>query len=500
MNGNTTATADEGSPDMTTAYDIQAYPSTVQAQTHPSRLGALAALCGIETAPFAQCRVLEIGGGDGINLIAMAVAAPHSQFLSFDLAEQPVARGQKIINELGLDNVRVEVMDICSMPQNIGTFDYVIAHGVYAWVPEPVRSALMELVGRVLRPRGIAHISYNALPGSHVRQALRDILLRDVGHVDDVVEKVQLARQRLTFYQDMWDETDSSTAALKREARRMLERADGVIFHDELGEVYAPQHVSDVIAAGAAAGLRYVCDAMPLLAVDGWIPGENFQKSLPLTGGDFERWEGVRDNVEAQLFRQSLFSKTDAPLVRGFKAERFRGLWVRGSFSHGEESSEGQVVQVFRTKRGGAMRTNSPTLTQALLTIAHAYPACVALEAWSDDDELAQALTQLWVSGVLEFTTAPLAGATQISNRPCASRLARHAVNSGQVQVPTLQHGQSELTDEAARQFLMLLDGTRTVDDIVSYMAERTGVPAAAARLNSEQGLKAFAEMGLLSS
>ena len=67
-----------------TSYDHVPYPSAVYPQTHPDRLGALATLFGMKPRRADSCRVLELGCGDGLNLLAMAVALPGSQFTGID--------------------------------------------------------------------------------------------------------------------------------------------------------------------------------------------------------------------------------------------------------------------------------------------------------------------------------------------------------------------------------------------------------------------------------
>ncbi|MEI9905648.1 MAG: class I SAM-dependent methyltransferase [Asticcacaulis sp.] len=184
-----------------TSYDEVAYPSTVFQQTHPERLFAMAWLHGLEPPPVDTARILEIGGGDGMNVISIATAYPRTRALSFDLSARAVARGQAVIRDADLTNVKVEVGDILEAAESMeGTFDYVVCHGVYAWVPEVVRDAILKLVGRVLAPNGVAYISYNAMPGGHLRIAIREMLLRHVGHIADPAERIATAQAFLDEY------------------------------------------------------------------------------------------------------------------------------------------------------------------------------------------------------------------------------------------------------------------------------------------------------------
>jgi len=122
-----------------TAYDTVVYPGFAYIQTHPDHLAALARLCGLHPAPLETCRVLEVGCGDGANLIPMALGLPRAAFRGFDLASSAIERGQTMACELGIANLTLERLDICDVPDRLGEFDYIIAHGFYSWVPKAAR-------------------------------------------------------------------------------------------------------------------------------------------------------------------------------------------------------------------------------------------------------------------------------------------------------------------------------------------------------------------------
>ena len=56
---------------------------------------------------------------------------------------------------LGLTNVRLEHLDLMDLGAEFGQFDYIVAHGLYSWVPEPVRERLLEICRRNLAPGGV---------------------------------------------------------------------------------------------------------------------------------------------------------------------------------------------------------------------------------------------------------------------------------------------------------------------------------------------------------
>ena len=97
---------------MGDSYDQVRYPGLPLAQTHPDRLATIAGLFGLRAASPAQCRVLEIGCGEGGNLIPMALTLPGSEFTGIDRAEQAVAQGRSVTAALGLSNVTLRHLDL----------------------------------------------------------------------------------------------------------------------------------------------------------------------------------------------------------------------------------------------------------------------------------------------------------------------------------------------------------------------------------------------------
>src|SRR6266576_185663 len=89
----------------TESYDDILYPSYTHKQTHPDRLAVISRLFGMNPAPAENCRVLELGCGDGANLIPMAFSLPKSEFVGIDLAVVPIEKGRQLIQTLGLGNI-----------------------------------------------------------------------------------------------------------------------------------------------------------------------------------------------------------------------------------------------------------------------------------------------------------------------------------------------------------------------------------------------------------
>src|SRR5205823_6567249 len=101
---------------------------------------------------------------------------PESTFLGIDLAQRQIDFGQQQVAELGLKNVELRRASITEVDDSYGKFDYIICHGVYSWVPDTVQAKILDVCRQNLSPDGVAYVSYNTLPGWHMRGMIRDMM------------------------------------------------------------------------------------------------------------------------------------------------------------------------------------------------------------------------------------------------------------------------------------------------------------------------------------
>ncbi len=298
-------------------YDLIPYPTFPRPQTHPDRLAAVGKLFGMEPAPLAGCRVLEIGCGDGGNLIPMAYALAASRFVGVDLASGPVAAGMRMAADLALDNLALRVADLREIGAAWGEFDYILAHGVYSWVPEDVRERLLAVCRERLAPEGIAFVSYNAQPGGHVRQMLREMLLYRTRHAESTAERIRQAREFLEFLQRVRLLSAPWQALRDHEVKLLLDRDDGGLYHDELAECNQRFYFHEFAAAARRHGLEYLGEAEP---------HEMFDPTGALAGfeGDLVEREQYLDFLKARRFRQTLLCRAERPLRRQISPEQMR--------------------------------------------------------------------------------------------------------------------------------------------------------------------------------
>src|SRR5207249_9541655 len=101
--------------------------------------------------------------------------------------------------DLGLANIRLLELDLRELPDDLGRFDYIIAHGLYSWIPVDVRVHVMPLIARHLAPNGVSFVSYNTLPGCHLRRVVWDMCKYHTRDIADKPAQVAAARAPLNL-------------------------------------------------------------------------------------------------------------------------------------------------------------------------------------------------------------------------------------------------------------------------------------------------------------
>ena len=120
-------------------------PASPLSRVIPTHLATLGTLLGMNPPPVDHCQVLELGCAGGGNIIPMAQSLPESEFVGIDLSARQVAEGQAMAEALNLKNVTLKQSNILDVDGDFGRFDYIIAHGIYSWVPPEVRDKILTI-------------------------------------------------------------------------------------------------------------------------------------------------------------------------------------------------------------------------------------------------------------------------------------------------------------------------------------------------------------------
>jgi methyltransferase-like protein/2-polyprenyl-3-methyl-5-hydroxy-6-metoxy-1,4-benzoquinol methylase len=462
-----------------TSYDAVPYGATVHPTTHPDRLATIATLFGATPPDIGTCRVLELGCARGGNLIPLAVALPNAQFVGVDLSGNQIEYGRRVVDELRLPNIELKHASILDVDAGYGEFDYVLCHGVYAWVPREVQDKILSICAMQLSPHGVAQISYNTYPGWHFRGMVREMLLYHSSGFSDPSLRISAARALLGFLAESSGRESPYGRVLNEELDLLAKLPDYYLFHEHLESTNQPLYFHEFAARATEHGLQYLGDADPPTMGHFNFP-EKVQQVLARLAGSVVQAEQYMDFLRNRMFRQTLLVKQDAQLSRTLQAGVLGSLWV-GSRADAEDGAEpGETV--FRGPGKEALTTRDPVLRQALVTLRGHRPAWVpftelttgvAASLNAPISEVTRSLglsfLRLYLSSrLVELHVAAPSFVSAVSERPVASALARLQAGSG-TEVTNLRHETVRLGD-LERFVLRRLDGSTTRGDILPVL------------------------------
>lgn len=481
------------------SYDQIPYPTLPRRLTHPNRLAVMARLFGMHPAPLTRCRVLDLGCGNGNNLIPMAGQLPESEFIGLDLSARQVAAGQAQIAELGLTNIRLIEQDILDFGAEWGSFDYILAYGVYSWVPAEVQAKLLRICRQHLAPQGVAYVSYNAYPGWHMMEMVRGMMLYQTRHIREPYARAARARELLDFLVETMPALTRTPSSRLQASHLIIESVrdllrhepDEYLLHDQLEATNQPFYLYQFVEQAEQAGLQYLTDAESSAMLAAYFPAD-FSANLARLAETNLEVEQMLDFLYSRSFHQTLLCQQEVSLDRSgqFDSQMWAELYVASPArpTAAVVDLTGPTVERFQGPIGTSLATDQPLIKAAMLHLAERWPAALSFgqlvsaaqerltrAAPADAapvETLSRTLLRGYALNLVELTAQPPVVAPKISERPCASPLARHQIRQ-QRQVTNQRHEPVIIDNPVSRQVLPLLDGSRHQTDLVEHLAKR---------------------------
>jgi methyltransferase-like protein len=462
-----------------TQYDTVPYPSTVYPQTHPDRLATISSLGGLNPAPVNRARVLELGCGDGTNVITMALSLLESSFIGVDLAADPISRGNETIKALGLRNVTLRQMNLLEGPADLGTFDYILCHGVYSWVPAEVRDKILAICGAHLSEQGIAYVSYNAHPGNHLRDLVRHMMRFHVQNFPEPPDKIRQARALVKFAAEAKVKPELWQSILSRQLERISGYTDSGFYHDDLAEINHPVYFHEFAEHAARHGLQYLSEADLADMLQDGLTESAITMLSQLNEQNVVIREQYLDFLKGRSFRQTLLCRRELKLDRALDPSRVPDFAIAGDTRPVKQDPDVSVSgnEDFNGPKKSVVATSSPVLKAALAHLGTLFPQSIPFRellaaarqrcghgddsSEADDNRtLAEFLVRCYAIGFVELHAHAPVFVTRISERPTTSPLARLQLQRGNL-VSTLRHNSIRIDDSFGRQLVRLCDGTR---------------------------------------
>ena len=519
----------------TTSYNDIPYESFPFQQTHPDRLATIARLFGLQSPNVETCKVLEIGCASGNNLVPMAECLPKANFLGIDLSANQIDEGNKLLKALALTNIEFRCQDILDFNEET-KFDFIIVHGIYSWVPAPVQEKILAISKKNLSPDGVAYISYNVLPGWHMRGMIRDMMLYHSSKFPDNASKISQAKGLLEFLsKSVQGDKNPYGIFLQSELELLKKQNDGYFFHEFLEENNFPVYFHEFSSAANRHGLKYLGDSdVRTMSTRDLTP--EAQQLLTKTPSMIET-EQYMDFLRNRMFRTSLIVHDNKNPVYNLNSAAIVNFNVISNLTPAEQNMDLHSANLanFITHDGTTIGTTEPLMKAALLCLFESTPnsmttaeiiegACKKLgskppvaaeEIAQVTAHIGQTLITAYTSlpaGSLELTTRPIKTFSLISSKPKAFRLAQiQAITLGMVTNP--RHQMIRLGD-FEKVLLPMLDGKTTILEIINkfknlvnenkIVVKDNGAQADATRVGEiiqhqvENALKTLAKNGML--
>jgi methyltransferase-like protein/2-polyprenyl-3-methyl-5-hydroxy-6-metoxy-1,4-benzoquinol methylase len=495
-------------------YDEVPYPNLSHVQSHPDSLATLASLLGLSPVPVDHCRVLEIGCASGGNLIPMGLSLPGSTLLGIDYSAREIEMGQAALAAVDLPNVSLRCMDILEVTPELGQFDYIIAHGVFSWVPQNVRDRLLEVCKQNLSPNGLAFISYNVYPGWHMLATIREMMMYHTRNIDDPAERAAQARGVLKFLSESVPTVDhvrshllhAYSKFLQNEMARIGPRADSYLLHDELEAENHPLYFHEFNELAEAHGLQYVTEVDFRGALPNFWPPEVVQTLTGLASNVIEM-EQYLDFLRSRTFRQTILCHAGLTVNRTIQPDHLRDFHIAARAVPESEQPDirSRTIEKFKGLDGAKLSIDHPLSKCAMLVLAREWPQTLPMSELaaraaallaqcgsgpapeiSEEDwhVLSSNLLKAFIysDDLVEVHIFPPAFTLEVSERPVASPWARWQAGE-EVKVTNLRHERVEV-DPLNQYLLPFLDGSRDCDALVDLLLAG---PVAGGKLVVEQ-------------
>ena len=468
------------------AYDSIVYDASAHTHTHPTRLATMAHLMGLSPPDVRTSRILELGCATGTNLFAIAEGYPEASFLGIDYSAKQIEAGNARIAASGIGNLRLEHRSIADISEADGTFDYIIAHGVYSWIPKQMQEKLLQICSRNLSKNGVAYVSYNTLPGWSLNGLVRDIMMFHTRHFKEQ-EQVPHAKAILQFLSQNSPADTPYGQLLRETSARLAKQQDYYLAHEYLEVENEAIHFHEFVSRVRTHELEYLAEVELGSMLPNFLPADVLN-IITQFSKDFIDYEQYLDFLRARSFRQSLLVHTDAPLVRQITPARIASLSAFPTFAAhvalAEINRDEKSVR-FNNALGHTVDSADPLFKAILRTLADAAPMTLSVDEIvaaippTDDKMTAATWREIVCMRLLEaFGTGlvrlvkdpPQTDYAVIDERPKVSAVAR--VEAGFGKTVTIKGHQGQQWDFVHLKIVGLLDGTRTRGELGQLLAE----------------------------
>ena len=324
------------------SYDEAPYKSKTFYYTQPGRQQMVLKLLGFKTPDLEKARVLEIGCSFGGNVIPFALENPKAEVVGIDLSSVQIEEGNRIIEYLGLENIRLVHQNVLEFDEKLGKFDYIICHGVFSWVNEEVQRGILNVIKNHLSENGSAILSYNTYPGWKNLEVARDVMLfrdemlKNRGEQINESNAVKYGRGAIEFLSQF----SILNEKIKAGITDITEKDDYYILHEYFEENNKPMYLYDFSKMLLEHDLIHVVDS-DLMKTFPNISNEIEEKLTAECGNDNIAKEQYYDFLLDRQFRVSVVThkanKEKINISKDIRIVDLKEMNLRGKYEKNED-------------------------------------------------------------------------------------------------------------------------------------------------------------------
>ncbi|MDR2678349.1 MAG: class I SAM-dependent methyltransferase [Zoogloeaceae bacterium] len=374
----------------------------------------------------------ELGCGPGLDLAIAAAANPGGRFLGVDADPAHVAAARHLVRRAGLRNVEFHLADFAAWAERaeLPACDFIVLHGVFAWISPDRQEAVLKIVERSLEPGGVCYLGYMSHPGASPMMSLQQIMARYGG--DDAARGMARGFHMLEALARGGAGQFAEVPGLQAQLARLRELPPGYLAHELLGRHWRPLHSAEAIQAMRAVGCDYLGSAAPIENIDAVSLPEGAQAPIASID-DVPLREVAKDIARNQSQRLDLYQRGKQTLTATeHRLALSRQSWLRlpAAPASGAIRLETRIGPV-----EGAEAVFSPLL-ERLASGPQDFADLLALETFKGNGGLLNQALQMmlwagWAHPLRAGEDADAVAACQALNREiCRDRLLGHAADT----------------------------------------------------------------------
>ena len=484
---------------ISASYDHVPYASNPFHQTHPDYLRAVSTLFDVPTVAVSNANILEIGCSFGGNILPLAQQYPDANIIGLDLSAEQIRLGQQAVVAMGLNNIQLQQQDINNYTPPAQHFDYIICHGVYSWVPEFVREAILRVISEGLAPNGVAIVSYNTYPGWKIKEVYRDMMQFRSQDIPDVLDKIRYGRGMLNFLKEHLPTNSPWQLAIEQNHDHIDKAVPSYLAHEYFELVNDPCYFHEFMESAQQCSLGFVAEAEFGSMLSPSIPDAAKKALLAECGNDVVKLEQFYDFLTNRTFRQSILTRSDSSQEArhpqlGIRNEALLNLHIQGQFTleasptDSTKKVQAESDNVWRSLKNSHAKFKDNTLSQWFfkrinaangksLAISELWDAAqLELPKTIKQTDFMQLVFDIIVYGAVNIRSQALTWSDVDITKPCISTSNRALFALTQKYPKTLGlttawHNafQGNLADA---ELLPLLDGARNRDDLAKVLID----------------------------